>query len=118
VKLREIAHSRTGDKGDISNISLIAYDAKHYDLMRRAVTAARVREHFADLVRGEVLRYEMPTIGALNFVLHKALGGGVTRSLALDAHGKSLSSALLDMELEPNAEDVQQAATNSGETTR
>jgi hypothetical protein len=106
VKLREIAHSRTGDKGDISNISLIAYDPENYDLIRRAVTAARVRAHFADIVHGEVVRYEMPTIGALNFVLRNALGGGVTRSLALDAHGKSLSSALLDMEVEPNPETM------------
>jgi hypothetical protein len=72
----------------------------------REVTAARVREHFADLARGEVSRYEMPTIGALNFVLRRALGGGVTRSLALDAHGKSLSSALLDMEIEPDAPET------------
>ena len=100
MKLREIAHSRTGDKGDTSNISLIAYDAKRYPLIRREVTAARVGEHFADFARGEIFRYEMPTIGALNFVLRRALDGGVTRSLALDAHGKSLSSALLDMEIE------------------
>jgi len=106
MKLREIAHSRTGDKGDTSNISLIAYDAKHYPLILREVTAARVREHFAELARGEVSRYEMPTIGALNFVLRRALGGGVTRSLALDAHGKSLSSALLDMEIEPDAPET------------
>ncbi len=100
MKLREIAHSRTGDKGDTSNISLIAYSANDYERLRREVTVERVRRHFADLVRGEVTRYEMPTICALNFVLRAALGGGVTRSLALDAHGKSLSSALLDMEIE------------------
>ena len=100
MKLREIAHSRTGDKGDTSNISLIAYDAADYELLRREVTPERVRLHFAGVVRGEVTRYECPNIGALNFVLRQALAGGVTRSLALDAHGKSLSSALLEMTIE------------------
>jgi hypothetical protein len=99
MKLRNIAHSRTGDKGDTSNISLIAYDAQHYPLLVRQVTAERVKAHFSELVRGDVTRYELPAIGALNFVLQRALGGGVTRSLALDAHGKSLSSALLDLEV-------------------
>jgi hypothetical protein len=95
--LRELAHSRTGDKGDTSNISLIAYEPADYPLLVRYVTAERVREHFAGIVRGEVTRYELPRLGALNFVMEEALGGGVTRSLALDAHGKSLSSALLSM---------------------
>jgi hypothetical protein len=97
--LREIAHSRTGDKGDTSNISVIAYDAADYPLLVRHVTAERVRAHFAGVVRGEVTRYELPRLCALNFVLEGALGGGVTRSLALDAHGKGLSSALLAMEI-------------------
>ena len=95
--LRELAHSRTGDKGDTSNISLIAYESADYPLLVRYVTAECVREHFAGIVRGEVTRYELPRLGALNFVMEGALGGGVTRSLALDAHGKSLSSALLGM---------------------
>jgi hypothetical protein len=99
VKLREIAHSRTGDKGNISNISVIAYDAKHYPLLLEQVTAARVKSHFAGVVQGEVVRYELPNLSALNFVMDQALGGGVTRSLALDAHGKSLSSALLDLDI-------------------
>src|SRR6476469_136453 len=99
MKLREIAHSRTGDKGDTSNISVIAYDALHYPHLVGQVTAERVKAHFSELVRGDVTRYELPAIGALNFVLQRALGGGVTRSLALDAHGKSLSSALLEFEL-------------------
>jgi hypothetical protein len=97
--LREIAHARAGDKGDISNIALIAYDAGDYEWLKQAVTAERVKAHFAGIVGGEVLRYELPLLGALNFVLHGALGGGVTRSLALDAHGKSLSSALLAMRI-------------------
>ena len=97
--LRELAHSRTGDKGDTSNISLIAYESADYPLLVRYVTAERVREHFAGIVCGDVTRYELPRLGALNFVMEGALGGGVTRSLALDAHGKSLSSALLSMEI-------------------
>ena len=99
MKLRAIAHSRTGDKGNTSNISLIAYDPAHYEHLRTHVTEACVKARFEELVRGHVVRYEMPNIGALNFVMHYALGGGVTRSLALDAHGKSLSSALLDLEI-------------------
>ena len=99
MKLWEIAHSRTGDKGNISNISLIAYDPKDFDLLREKVTAERVKAHFAGIVKGTVVRYELPNIQALNFVLYDALGGGVTRSLSLDMHGKGLSSYLLDMEI-------------------
>ena len=99
MNLRAIAHSRTGDKGNTSNISLIAYRAKHYALIATHVTVDRVKAHFADIARGEITRYELPQIGALNFVLRDTLGGGVTRSLALDAHGKSLSSALLDLDI-------------------
>src|SRR6476646_10978682 len=99
VRLRAIAHSRTGDKGDISNIAVIVYDQKNYRRLERHVTAERVKAYFADLVRGEVVRYALPGLGALHFVLHGALGGGVTRSIALDAHGKCLSSAILDIEI-------------------
>ena len=105
MKLRDIAHSRTGDKGNISNISVIAYDPKRYAVLCKQVTAARVKAHFAGIVAGDVVRYELPNIAALNFVMHQALGGGVTRSLALDAHGKSLSSALLDLDIEPGSDD-------------
>ncbi|HFK4759788.1 AtuA-related protein [Citrobacter farmeri] len=97
MKLREIAHSRTGDKGNISNISLIAWHPEDYATLAEQVTAEKVKAWFGDIVQGEVIRYELPELGALNFVMHKALGGGVTRSLALDMHGKGLSSALLDM---------------------
>jgi len=93
--LRDIAHSRAGDKGDISNISVIAYDLKDYALLETYLTPERVKAHFAAVVRGEVVRYTLPHLGALNFVMQQALGGGVTRSLALDAHGKSLSGAML-----------------------
>ncbi|WP_410207558.1 hypothetical protein [Fusobacterium sp.] len=99
MKLLEIAHSRTGDKGNISNISLIAYNEENYSLLVEKVTAEKVKEYFKDIVKGEVIRYELPNLGALNFVMDKALGGGVTRSLSLDKHGKSLSSALLEMEI-------------------
>ena len=99
MKLRDIAHSRAGDKGDISNLSLIAFHVADYALLEQQVTAERVRLHFAGIVHGEVTRYLLPQLGAMNFVMQQALGGGVTRSLALDAHGKSLSSMLLDMEL-------------------
>jgi hypothetical protein len=99
MRLREIAHSRTGDKGDVSNISVIAFDEKHYPLLLERLTAARVAAHFAGVATGAVTRYKMPNVGALNFVLVGALGGGVTRSLALDAHGKSLSSLMLEIEL-------------------
>lgn len=99
MKLHALAHSRTGDKGNTSNISLIAYRPEDYSRLADYVTAERVRTHFAGIVRGEVTRYELPQLGALNFVMKDALGGGVTRSLAIDAHGKSLSSALLDMEV-------------------
>lgn len=99
MKLREIAHARAGDKGDISNLSLIAYRAADYALLEQQVTPERVQAHFKGVVHGDVQRFLLPQLGAMNFVMHSALGGGVTRSLALDAHGKSLSSALLDMEI-------------------
>ena len=97
MKLWDIAHSRTGDKGNISNISLIAYDSKDYELLKDRVTAEKVKEHFRGIVKGDVVRYELPNIYALNFVMQAALGGGVTRSLSLDMHGKALSSYLLNM---------------------
>ena len=99
LKLREIAHSRTGDKGTAANISVIAYRAEDYPAPGE-IRDGRARQGALPRDRaGEVERYELPQIGALNFVLHDALSGGVTRSLALDAHGKSLSSALLSLEL-------------------
>lgn len=99
MKLWDIAHSRTGDKGNISNVSLIAYDSKDYELLKDRVTAEKVKEHFRGIVKGDVVRYELPNIYALNFVMQAALGGGVTRSLSLDMHGKALSSYLLNMEI-------------------
>jgi hypothetical protein len=99
MKLRELAHARSGDKGNVSNIAVIAYEPGDYAFLVEHVTADRVKAHFADIVAGPVERYQLPGIGALNFVLYEALGGGVTRSLSLDPHGKSLSSSLLEMEI-------------------
>jgi hypothetical protein len=99
MKLRELAHARAGDKGDVSNISVIAHEPGDYAFLAEHVTAERVKAHFAGMVKGRVERYELPALGALNFVLHGALGGGVTRSLSLDPHGKSLSSCLLEIEI-------------------
>jgi hypothetical protein len=98
--LRDIAHSRTGDKGNRSTISVIAYKSEDFAAIERSITAERVRAHYAGIAKGKVERYVLPQLGALNFVLHDSLGGGVTRSLALDAHGKCLSSAILGMTVE------------------
>jgi len=100
VPLSQIAHTRSGDKGDTCNIGLIALDGRDYPVLVREVTAERVKQHFGDLVRGEVERFELPNLGALNFLLHGALGGGGTVSLRTDAQGKTFGAALLSMELE------------------
>ena len=99
MKLREIAHARAGDKGNTSNISVVAYRHGDYAQILAALTPERVKAHFGGIVSGDVTRYELPAIGALNFVMEGALAGGVTRSLVLDAHGKSLSSLMLEIEL-------------------
>lgn len=98
--LGDVAHLRTGDKGDISQISVIAYDPADYPLIERALTPERVLSHLPQIGARAVHRYELPALGALNFVVEGALSGGVTRSLALDAHGKSLGAQLLDLELD------------------
>ena len=100
IQLREICHSRSGDKGDTGNIGLIVYDKQHYELIKQEVTAERVKEFFKGNVKGEVERYELPRMGALNFVLYNALDGGSTRTLTMDAYGKVLSSALLALEIQ------------------
>ena len=99
MKLHKLAHARTGDKGDTSDISVIAYNVAEYPMLRDLVTVDRVRAHFADIALGNITRYEVPGLGALKFVLEHALGGGVTRSLSLDPHGKSLGQLLLECEL-------------------
>jgi hypothetical protein len=99
LKLGDVAHVRTGDKGDTSQISVIAFDRKDYPALLRLMTGERLVAHLAQLPVSSVTRHELPHIGALNFVLAGALDGGVTRSLALDAHGKTLGAQLLDMPL-------------------
>ena len=99
-RLVELAHARSGDKGDKADLSLFAPDRQTYDLLAREVTAERVRQHFAGIVSGQVERFEVPNVLALKFVLHGALNGGASRSLRSDALGKSLASALLRMEIE------------------
>jgi len=98
-KLYDLAHCRAGDKGDTSILSLVAYRKSDYPLLAERVTAAAVAQHLRDIVEGDIRRFELPQLGALQFVCQHALDGGVTTSLALDAHGKSLSSALLEMDL-------------------
>ena len=99
-RLYDLAHARAGDKGNTTILSLIAYRAEDFPLLRARVTPDAVKQHFAGIIRGKVTRYELPHLGALQFIGEDALGGGVTTSLAVDAHGKSLSAALLEMEIE------------------
>lgn len=100
VRLADVAHTRSGDKGDTCNIGVIARDQRYYPALVREVTAERVKAHFGLLVRGEVERFELPNLGALNFLLHGALGGGGTVSLRTDAQGKTFGAALLSLEIE------------------
>ena len=100
IQLTRLAHARSGDKGDTANIGLIALRDDYYPLLVREVTAERVKRHFEGICRGEVERFELPNLGALNFLLHESLGGGGTLSLMTDAQGKTLSRALLRMEID------------------
>lgn len=99
MKLKEIAHARTGDKGNMSNIAVIPYDEKDYTMLKEVLTEIKVEEFFSEICLGGVKRYELDNICAFNFVMEQSLGGGVTRSLAVDKHGKSLGMALLEMEI-------------------
>jgi hypothetical protein len=100
VKLCELAHARAGDKGTVTNISLFPYDEKNYSLLEKQVTAEKVKEFFDNLVSGEVIRYDIPSLKGFNFVLQGTRSGGVSSTLDLDAHGKSLSFGLLELEIE------------------
>lgn len=100
VKLYDIAHGRAGDKGNTLTLSLIPYKAEDFVVLREQITADKVKEHLKGIVKGDVIRYELPNIASLLFVCQQALAGGVTTSLSLDTHGKSLSYALLEMEIE------------------
>lgn len=99
MKLHALAHARSGDKGDVCNISIIVHDASSYTTVASYLTAERVQKHFGSMISGPVQRHDLPHLGALNFVLHGALAGGVNRSLALDTHGKCFAALLLDIEL-------------------
>jgi hypothetical protein len=101
--VHDIAIARSGDKGNRATLTVIARDPAHYPLLEHALTAARVREQYRGIVQGEVGRTLLPHLGAVHFTLHDALGGGVTRSLALDAHGKTLSAAILAIALDDGA---------------
>ncbi len=100
IKLRDIAHGRSGDKGDAANVGIIAYDEKGYEIIKKHLTTDKVKKHFEGICKGKVERYELPNLKALNFILHNTLDGGGTVSLMLDAQGKTLAAALLRMELE------------------
>ncbi len=113
IQLVHLAHTRSGDKGDTANVGVIAYDPDHYPLLVDQLTSQRVKDHFAGMVFGEVERFELPNLHALNFLLHNALDGGGTVSLMNDAQGKVFSTALLRMELEVPA-DVAEAARGRG----
>jgi len=106
IPLSRIAHGRSGDKGDTSNIGIIAYNEKHYPLLVREVTPERVKAHFGSLIEGRVERFELPNLGALNFLCHGALGGGGTLSLRIDAQGKTMAAALLGMEIEVDESEL------------
>jgi len=100
IQLLKLAHARSGDKGDASNIGLIAWKPKYYPLLKEKVTTEVVKKHFTGICNGKVERFELPNLYALNFLLHEALGGGGTVSLRNDAQGKTLSTALLRLEIE------------------
>lgn len=106
IQLLQIAHARSGDKGDTANVGVIARRPEYYPVMVRLLTVARVREHFAGICLGDIERYELSNLGALNFLLHGALGGGGTKSLKNDAQGKTLSSVMLRMELDVDVNEV------------
>jgi len=100
AQLVKLAHARSGDKGDTANVGLIALSDEIYPILVREVTAERVKQHFKGICHGKVERFELPNLGALNFLLHESLGGGGTLSLMTDAQGKTFSTALLRMEIE------------------
>jgi hypothetical protein len=110
VPLSRLAFTRSGDKGDVCNIGVIALRDDYYPILLREATAARVKEFFGEIVRGPVERFELPNLAALNFVLHGALGGGGTVSLRLDAQGKTMGAALLALEVEADASELDPSA--------
>lgn len=107
IQLAKLAHARSGDKGDTANVGLIAFSDDIYPILVREVTAERVKQHFQGICKGAVERYELPNLGALNFLLHESLGGGGTLSLMTDAQGKTFSTALLRMRIEISDAEAQ-----------
>ncbi len=107
IQLLNIAHARSGDKGDTANVGLIALEERFYPILVREVTAERVKLHFKGICKGDVERFELPNLGALNFLLHESLGGGGTLSLMTDAQGKTFSTALLRMEIEVSQQEAE-----------
>lgn len=106
IELLKLAHARSGDKGDTANVGVIALKDEIYPILVREVTAEKVKKHFGEMVKGEVERFELPNLGALNFLLHESLGGGGTLSLMTDAQGKTFSTALLRMMIDLSDEEA------------
>ena len=106
VQLLKLAHARSGDKGDTANVGLVALREEFYPVLVREVTPERVKKHFAGICKGDVERFELPNLAALNFLLHESLGGGGTLSLMTDAQGKTFSTALLRMEIDLDADEA------------
>jgi hypothetical protein len=106
IELTKLAHARSGDKGDTANVGVIALKEEIYPILVREVTKEKVKEHFGEMVKGDVERFELPNLGALNFLLHESLGGGGTLSLMTDAQGKTFSTALLRMKIELSDEEL------------
>ena len=118
VQLRSLAHARSGDKGDTANIGLIAFSESLYPILEREVTKDRVKNHFHGICHGDVERFELPNIGALNFLLHHSLGGGGTLSLMTDAQGKTFSTALLRMEIDLTESELKDLLAASEESLK
>lgn len=112
MQLTKLAHARSGDKGDTANVGLIALRDEIYPILVREVTAERVKHHFRGICKGDVERFELPNLGALNFLLHESLGGGGTLSLMTDAQGKTFSTALLRMEIDVPDQEAQSLGIN------
>jgi hypothetical protein len=106
IELLKLAHARSGDKGDTANVGVIAFRDEFYPILVREVTKEKVKEHFGDMVKGEVERFELPNLNALNFLLHESLGGGGTLSLMTDAQGKTFSTALLRLKIEVDDQEA------------
>lgn len=115
IQLTKLAHARSGDKGDTANVGLLAFTPEIYEILKREVTAEKVKQHFGTMVKGDVERFELPNLHALNFLLHESLGGGGTLSLMIDAQGKTFSTGLLRMEIEVSESEAKSVnRQNSG----